>query len=295
MSYHEEYLKYLQDEKRCSSHTVKAYRNDLDQFVQFCNKRIGDFDFLSVDHFLIRSWVVEMMGNKISARSVNRKLSTLKSFYKYLMRMELLDGNPVDLVTKPKTKKRLPVFVEEEDLDRLLDNGYFSDDFEGRRDKVIVSFLYGTGVRLSELKNLRTADIDIERCMIKVLGKRNKERIVPFPRSMRSVLEDYLEIRDGLFGEQEFLLLTIKGVQVYDKLIYRVVKKNLSLVTTISKKSPHVLRHSFATHLLNNGADLNAIKELLGHANLQATEIYTHTSFEKLKSVYEQAHPRGSN
>ncbi|TKG96035.1 hypothetical protein EYV94_07045 [Puteibacter caeruleilacunae] len=295
MSYHEEYLKYLQDEKRCSSHTVKAYRNDLDQFVQFCNKRIGDFDFLNVDRFLIRSWVVEMMENKISARSVNRKISTLKSFYKYLMRMELLDKNPVDLVTKPKTKKRLPVFVEEEDLNRLLDNGYFSDDFEGRRDKVIVSFLYGTGVRLSELKNLRTADIDIERCMIKVLGKRNKERIVPFPRSMRSVLEDYLEIREGLFGGQDFLLLTIKGVQVYDKLIYRVVKKNLSLVTTISKKSPHVLRHSFATHLLNNGADLNAIKELLGHANLQATEIYTHTSFEKLKSVYEQAHPRGSN
>lgn len=289
-------MNYLRYERRCSSHTVKAYQNDLDQFVQFCHERVGDFNFLNVDYQLVRLWVVALMEGNIKPKSVNRKLSTLKSFYRYLMRQEILDVNPVDKVAKPRTEKKLPVFVGEEALDLLLDSDFFPDDFEGRRDKVILSLLYGTGIRLAELMNLRNVNLDTDRCMLKVLGKRNKERIIPFPRTMNPVLFDYIKARDEMFGDgQEYLLLTLKGVQVYEKLIYRVVGKYLSKVTTVVKKSPHVLRHSFATHLLNRGADLNAVKELLGHANLQATQIYTHTSFNKMLEVYKQAHPRGSN
>lgn len=292
MSFQDDFLKYLQFEKRYSNHTIVAYQNDLDQFIQYMNESVGAFQFNDVTRHEIRGWVVHLMSEGVSSRSVNRKLATLKSFYKYLMREGIAEANPAQMVTVPKVRKKLPVFVQEEQMNQLLDLGFFSDDFEGKRDKVIVSLLYGAGVRLAELKGLTLNNVDLNGYTIKVLGKRSKERIVPFPKEVSKIISEYLEIREGINGKSQFLLLTSKGEQVYDKLVYRVVNKYLAMVTTAAKKSPHVLRHSFATHLLNHGADLNAVKELLGHANLSATQVYTHTTFEKLKEIYKQAHPR---
>jgi len=288
----DDFLKYLLFEKRYSNHTVVAYQTDLDQFNQYMGELIGDFQFKDITRQQIRSWVVALMSEGVSPRSVNRKLATLKSFYKYLLREQIVESNPALLVTVPKVRKKLPTFVQEEQLNQLLDLGMFQSDFEGLRDKTIISILYGTGIRLSELKGLHLMNIDLQGYTIKVLGKRNKERIVPFPKEVSGIIQEYLEIRKEIGSNSGFLLLTSKGEQVYDKLIYRVVNKYLALVTTVAKKSPHVLRHSFATHLLNHGADLNAVKELLGHANLSATQVYTHTTFEKLKEIYKQAHPR---
>ncbi|MBN1926304.1 MAG: tyrosine-type recombinase/integrase [Prolixibacteraceae bacterium] len=292
MSLQEEFIKYLQFEKRYSAHTLVAYKTDLDQFVQYMNNSIGDFEFKEVTSKQVRSWVVLLMNAGINPKSVNRKLATLKSFYKFLMRRDLVESSPAQLVSSPKIPKRLPTFVQEENLNDLLDLGFFPDTFQGLRDKTIVSLLYGTGIRLAELKNLRLSNINFKEHTIRVLGKRNKERIIPYPLSIEKPVKDYLQLREEINGKTEFLLLTSNGNQVYDKLIYRVVKKHLELVTTVAKKSPHVLRHSFATHLLNHGADLNAVKELLGHSNLSATQIYTHTTFQKLKEIYKQAHPR---
>lgn len=293
MSYRESFLKYLKFEKRCSDHTVIAYRKDLDQFEEFVFKTVGDFDVLQVNTKMIRNWVVDMMDSGIKAKSVTRKITALKSFYKYLMREEVVSFSPVDGVITPKIPKRLPIFVDENSLHHLLDDGYFQRDFEGVRDKLMLSLFYGTGIRLSELINLTDRQIFLKEYLIKVLGKNNKERIVPYPRSLNPLFEEYFLIRNGEFGAScDYVFLSAKGEKVYEKLVYRVVKKYLSLVTTLEKKSPHVLRHSFATHLLNRGADLNAVKELLGHANLAATQVYTHTTTDKLQSIYKQAHPR---
>lgn len=288
----EKFFKYLQYEKRYSAHTLTAYKTDLGQFIQFMNEMIGDFTYKQVTRKHIRAWVVSLMDSGVSARSVNRKITTLKSFFKFLMREGDIEANPAQLVTILKTPKKLPTFVQEKNLDILLDTGMFPSDFEGKRDKLIVSLLYGTGVRLAELKNLIISNINQVEYTIKVLGKRNKERIVPYPKSINRTIDEYMVLRNEIGENCQFLFITSKGDQVYDKLIYRVVNKYLNMVTTISKKSPHVLRHSFATHMLNNGADLNAVKELLGHANLSATQVYTHTTFEKLKQIYKQAHPR---
>jgi len=287
------FLNYLKYEKRYSVHTITAYENDLDQFVLFGKKLVEDFCVEEVDYHLIRQWIISLMDGGTSARSVNRKISTLKSFFKFLMREEKIEKNPTDQIILPKMGKKLPVFVEEKEINRLLDGKFFTDDFEGRRDKAVVSLFYGTGIRLSELVGIRFADLDLPEKMVKVTGKRNKERLVPFPVEISAVLNDYIQLRNELFPDSgNFVFLTENGEPAYNKLIYRIVKKQLSLVTTIDKKSPHILRHSYATHLLNHGADLNAIKELLGHANLAATQVYTHTSFEELKKVYKQAHPR---
>jgi len=294
MNFQESFINYLMYEKRCSSHTIIAYKNDLDQFIHFCNELIGEFDHKKVDNKLIREWVVKLMGAKNSPRSVNRKVSTLKSYFKYLMKIGVLESNPVVQVPLPKIRKKLPNFVEEKSLHHLLDDGFFSNDFSGVRDKLIISLLYGTGIRLSELLTLTEDNIDLKQLQIKVLGKRNKERIIPFPRSLKPLIEEYRNNKKENFGMTKgILLVTEKGDPAYEKLIYRVVTRHLALVTSLEKKSPHVLRHSYATHLLNKGADLNAVKELLGHSNLSATEIYTHTTFEKLHSIYQQAHPRG--
>ncbi len=294
MGIQESFINYLKYEKRCSSHTVVAYQHDLDQFVQFCTDSVGEFDINKVDSKLVREWVVSLMENKLSPRSVHRKLSSVKMFFKHLMKMELIDANPVMSVPLPKVRKKLPGFVGEKNLHHLLDDGFFSKDFSGIRDKLIVEMLYGTGVRLSELLNLNENHIDLKSYQIKVTGKRNKERIIPFPRTLKPLIEEYRLLKKEQFGfEGGVLLLTDKGEPAYEKLIYRVVKTNLSKVTSLEKRSPHVLRHTYATHLLNKGADLNAVKELLGHSNLSATEIYTHTTFEKLHRIYEQAHPRG--
>jgi integrase/recombinase XerC len=293
MPYRESFLKYLKFERRCSKHTVVAYKKDLDQFGEFVFKTVGDFDVLKVDTKLIRTWVVELMEQGITPKTVNRKITSLKSFYKYLLRQELITVSPVASVITPKVPKRLPIFVDENSLHHLLDDGYFQNDYEGVRDKLILSLFYGTGIRLSELMNLADGQFFIKEYLIKVLGKNNKERIVPYPRSMNPLIEEYLLIRKATFGDGcSYFFLTAKGDQLYEKLIYRVVKKYLALVTTLEKKSPHVLRHSFATHLLDRGADLNAVKELLGHSNLAATQVYTHTTTRKLQSIYKQAHPR---
>jgi integrase/recombinase XerC len=292
MALQDDFIKFLQFEKRYSAHTLVAYSTDLVQFIHFMNNSNGDFEFKNVTSKHVRSWIISLMEEGVSARSINRKIATLKSFYKYLMTQEIVDSSPAQLVTTPKVGKKLPSFVQKENLDQLLDLDFFGHNFEGARDKLIVSLLYGTGVRLAELKNLQLKNVDLSGHTIKVLGKRNKERIIPYPKSIDQVLEEYFKLRNEITRKEEFLILTSDGEQVYDKLIYRVVKKHLAMVTTITKKSPHVLRHSFATHLLNNGADLNAVKELLGHSNLSATQVYTHTTFEKLKQIYKQAHPR---
>jgi integrase/recombinase XerC len=294
MNYQESFISYLKYEKRNSSHTVTAYKKDLDQFVQFCTERVGEFDVKRVDAKLVRSWIVSLMEQQYTPRSVNRKISTVKAYYRFLMKNEIVELNPAVNIPVPKIRKKLPNFVEENNLHHLLDDGFFTDDFTGIRDKLIITLLYGTGIRLAELMKLKERDFDTSGYLVKVFGKRQKERIIPYPRSINLLLQQYIEIRNREIGNSsEALLVTDKGKPVYEKLIYRVVNRYLELVTSLEKKSPHVLRHSYATHLLNRGADLNAVKELLGHSNLSATQVYTHTTFEKLHNIYKQAHPRG--
>jgi integrase/recombinase XerC len=294
MSYQESFINYLKYEKRFSSHTVVAYKNDLDQFVQYCTVVVGEFIVNGVDTKLVRSWIVHLMEQELSPRSVNRKVSTVKSFFKFLMKEQIVENNPAINLPLPKIRKKLPNFVEENNLHHLLDDGFFSDDFRGVRDKLIINLLYGTGIRLAELLQLKDSDINTKEYLIKVLGKRKKERVIPYPKSINNLLALYVGLRnEQVETSSPRLLVTEKGKPVYEKLIYRVVKDNLSKVTSLEKRSPHVLRHTYATHLLNKGADLNAVKELLGHSNLAATQVYTHTTFEKLQGIYKQAHPRG--
>jgi len=293
MSHQESFINYLKYEKRYSHLTAIAYKKDLDQFEEFFVKTIGDFNVEKINDQVVRQWIVELMDAGFSARTVNKKVSVLKSFNKYLLRFEIISQNNLRNVIVPKVRKRLPQFVGEENLNHLLDDGFFGDSFEELRDKLIVSFLYGTGIRLSELMTLKDNLVYQSEFLIKVLGKRNKERIIPYPRSLNLLIDKYRTERVLLFGNRnDFLFLTAKGEPIYEKLIYRVVNKYLTLVTTIDQKSPHVLRHTFATHMLNRGADLNAVKDMLGHANLSATQIYTHTSLRKIQNVYKQAHPR---
>lgn len=293
MSHQESFINYLKYEKRYSHLTAIAYKKDLDQFEEFFVKTIGDFNVEKIDDQVARKWVIDLMDSGYTARSVNKKISALKSFYKYLMRLELVAENRLNNVIVPKVRKKLPQFVEEKNLDHLLDDGLFGQDFEAIRDKLIVSLFYGSGIRLSELMHLQDSDLNQSESLVKVLGKRNKERIIPYPRSLNELINQYKLLRSELFGSKTAtLFVTSTGKPVYEKLIYRVVNKYLALVTTIDKKSPHVLRHTFATHMLNRGADLNAVKEMLGHSNLSATQIYTHTSLDKIQKVYRQAHPR---
>lgn len=284
------FIAYLRFEKRFSEHTVLAYATDINQFKAYLNSVYRINDISEVVHPVIRSWVVSLMEQKISPRSVNRKITTLKTFYKFLLRQGMVKENPMLKIQAPKTSKRLPVFVEKEKMDVLLDNIEFGDDFEGQRNKLIIELFYATGMRLSELINLKQSDVDIQACQVKVLGKRNKERIIPFNAELIAQIESYLTLKPD--SQNEFFFVSKNGDKLYAKRVYSIVKSYLSQVTTIDKKSPHVLRHTFATHMLNKGADLNAIKELLGHANLSATQIYTHNTVEKLKTVYKQTHPR---
>ena len=293
MQFREQFLNFLKYEKRYSDHTVTAYEKDLDQFICFGNEMVEDFSLIEVDHHLIRQWVISLMNEGMSVTSVKRKTSTLRSLYKFLVREGVVKKNPTILVMIPKSGKKLPQFVQEKEMDLLLDTSFFSNDFTGLRDKAVLSFFYGTGTRLSELKGVKLSDLNLREQQVKVLGKRNKERLIPFPSEISTDLNHYMTIRNELFGDSScYLFLTDKGEPAYDKLLYRIVRKYLGMVTNMEKRSPHVLRHSYATHLLNRGADLNAIKELLGHASLAATQVYTHTTFEKLKKIYNQSHPR---
>jgi integrase/recombinase XerC len=254
----------------------------------------GKFDVSGVSNDLVRGWVLHNMENGNAPKTVRRKIATLRSWFKFLMTADIVTEDPTRGLVLPKVRKKLPFFVEEKSLAHLLDYGLFPDDFKGVRDKLIITLLYGTGIRLSELLNLKDSDVNTNGCLIKVLGKRRKERIIPYPRSINTLLNRYFDIRNETIGlTPDRLLVTEKGKNIYEKLVYRVVTVNLEKVTSLEKKSPHILRHTYATHLLNRGADLNAVKELLGHSNLSATQIYTHITFEKLHNIYKQAHPRG--
>ncbi|MCE2786719.1 MAG: tyrosine-type recombinase/integrase [Bacteroidota bacterium] len=288
------FIQYLTFEKHFSIHTISAYRVDLTQFSKYIQLQYETNHPRFINHQMIRSWLVQLMHDKVTARSINRKLSSLKSFYRFLMKEKVVSSNPLSKVQPPKTSKRLPVFVEEQHMNRLLDyeDIAFGDDFAGKRNKLILILFYSTGIRLSELIGLKTADIDFARDTLKVLGKRNKERIMPITAELKEELILYLQSRTDQGIQHQQLFTTDTGQMMYPKLVYNIVKKYLSLVTSIEKRSPHVLRHTFATHLLNKGADLNAIKELLGHANLAATQVYTHNSIERLKNIYKNKHPR---
>lgn len=288
----ERFLAYIQFEKRYSTHTVVAYRTDLEQFYTFLQVTFGTSEITGVTHHIIRSWLVSLMEQKLSTRSVNRKLTTLKSYFRFLIREGVVTINPMRRVISPKTSRRLPVFVEKEQMDILLDSTLFEEGYAGMRNKLIMEMFYATGMRLSELVNLREADLDFHYHTIKVLGKRNKERLIPFSNRFAGLLKSYLEEKERVFGPNEALFLTNNGAKVYHKFIYMIVTRHLAGVTTLGKRSPHVLRHTFATQMLNNGAELNAVKELLGHANLSATQVYTHNTIEKLKTIYKQAHPK---
>jgi integrase/recombinase XerC len=284
------FIEYLQFEKRLSGHTLVAYSNDLSQFFKYLQSTYEIKNISEVNHTVVRSWIVSLMEQKITPRSVNRKITTLKTYYKYLLRQGVVTESPMIKILSPKTSKRLPVFVEKDKMDVLIDNIEFGDDFEGTRNKLIIELFYATGIRLSELINLKQTNVDINSSQLKVLGKRNKERIVPFGHELKRSIEHYFELK--IASDAEELFVTKSGKKLYEKFVYRLVNNYLSQVTTIDKKSPHVLRHTFATHMLNNGADLNSIKELLGHANLSATQIYTHNTVEKLKNIHKQAHPK---
>ncbi len=287
------FLKYLEFEKRSSKYTLVSYRCDLEQFISFSMERdIDSVALITRKH--IRNWIVSMVNYGLAPKSVNRKVTSLKSYFKFLMREGEVDVNPVDGVPTPKLPKKLPVFVRDSEMELLLDEIPFSEDYVGRRDKMILELFYGSGMRLSELVALQDRDFDLKQGLVKVTGKFNKVRLIPMYPSLVLLVKNYIDFRNIIFGKENIFafFLTEKGQGVYHKLIYRVVNKYLTLVTTLHKKSPHVLRHSFATSLLNAGADLNAIKELLGHSNLNATQVYTHNSFEKITDIYNQAHPR---
>ena len=289
------FLAYLQVEKRASEHTVVSYRNDLEQFWDYLQHAFPDLEWKEIDAAIIRTWMITLMEEQVTPRSINRKISALKSFYKYHIKMGVLGSNPMLQVHVPKVHQRLPQFVEEVDMQKLFAAELFEDNFEGWRDRTVIELFYATGMRLSELRNLTFADVDLFNNQVKVLGKRNKERILPFGHTFQNVFNKYLELYVEIFStpaQNNFIFVNVKKKQLAPKNIYTIVRKYLDMITTIEKRSPHIIRHTFATHLLNRGADLNTIKELLGHSSLAATQVYTHNSIEKLKTIYQQAHPR---
>lgn len=286
------FLKYLLQEKRYSSHTVNAYETDLLQFQDYLECIDDELTLEAATHKKLRGWVVSLIEADINPRSVNRKIASLRSFYKFLLKREVVNENPAVKLRPLKTAKALPEFVLKDEMDNLLDRVEFPNDFEGMRDKLIIELLYGTGMRLSELINLRTSDVDHYNESIKVLGKRNKERIIPLTTDNIRLIEAYEKVRGNVATGEDWLVMTDRGKKCYPMLVYRVVQKYLGYISKVYKKSPHVLRHTYATHLLNNGADLNAVKDLLGHSSLAATQVYTHNSLDKLKSVFDQAHPK---
>jgi len=288
-------LDYLSYEKKYSAHTSISYKADLEQFFAFLNPSQEEFPITEVNYQQIRKWVVSLMDSGISPKSVNRKLSSLKSFFKYLQRRETIAVNPMSRISGPKIPKRLPEFVDESSMSNLLDGAVFEDNFKGMTDRLMIDLFYQAGLRRSELANLQERDIDVSNGSIKVLGKRNKERMIPVSVMLMRNLEGYLQVKQDRKISNPMLLVNEKGNSLSEAYIYKTVKTYLGGVTTLSKKSPHVLRHTFATHLLDNGADINAVKDLLGHASLSATQIYTHNTIDKLKKSYKQAHPRGDS
>lgn len=290
----DKFIDYLQFEKRYSPNTITSYKNDLNQFKLFLKAIYDNLNWQEVNHTHIRSWMVDLVTKNQTAKSINRKVSSLRSFYNFLRKQGEVSKNPTLKIVTPKIPKRLPNFIQESQIEQLFDT-IDLQDFEDVRNRLMIELLYATGTRRQELLNLKDTDIDVSNRMIKVLGKGNKERYIPISSSLIKKIQSWQELRnnsDNIESVSGFLFVSKKGKKLYPKALYNVVTKYLSGVTTAEKKSPHVLRHSFATHLMNNGADLNAVKELLGHSSLAATQVYTHNSIEKLKDIYKNSHPR---
>ena len=295
----EGFLNYLTHERAYSPHTVTSYGNDLREFEAYLANTENVLKTHEADADLIRGWAMELMAAGRSATTVNRKLSSLRTYYKYLLKKGAIAVSPMQSVRGPKKKKPLPQFVRESDMERLLDDTLTDDSWQGRREHVIIQLFYETGIRLSELVGLNVGDVDLVRKTIKVTGKRNKQRIIPIGDSLVQNLKEYIGEKDVEFGlsstlSPQPLFITDKGARVYPAWVYRLVRKNLSQVVTLKKRSPHVLRHTFATAMLNGDAELEAVKELMGHESVSTTQIYTHTTFEELKKAYSKAHPRAS-
>jgi len=288
----------LKFEKRYSAHTVRAYRDDLDQFFSYIQLIFGETTLPGISTPFIRSWLASLKEQKITSKSINRKISSLKSFFKYQLRTGQLEKSPMAGIISPKSGRRLPVYVEEKDIQLLIGQIDFPDNWQGKTDSLLIKIFYNTGIRLTELVNLKNSQVDNSAATIRVIGKGNKERIIPLSDALTEEIRSYQKEKQNIIVPErqeiaETLLVNTKGKQLYVKYAYLAVRKWLSLVTTIDKKSPHVLRHSFATHLMNHGADLNSVKELLGHSSLAATQLYTHNSIEKLREVHKKTHPRG--
>ena len=288
------YRDYLRIEKAYSDHTIRAYNDDLRQFSTYLEDHYELVDLLNTRADHVRSWMVHLMNEGIQAKSIHRKLSSLSGFFKYSRKRAWMKHNPMSKIIQPRPAKRVPEFVSREDMLNLFSGHYFDSDFYGNRDQLTMALLYQTGIRRQELIQLKEEDVDLGQNQLKVLGKGKKERIVPFGADLAKLIEEYLRLKaaEGYGGTEE-LLVTDKGRCLYPKWVYNKTRFYLSLISAIDKRSPHVLRHSFATHLLNGGADINAVKELLGHSSLAATQVYTHSSIEELKSIYTKAHPMG--
>lgn len=288
------FLEYLSLEKKYSVHTIKAYRRDLISFQNFCIESYQQEKISDINYSQIRSWIVDLVERKVSNRSVNRKISSLKSFYKYLQKIKIIQNNPLSSHKALKTSKKIQVPFSIKEVNEVLSNIVTEDSFESTRNKLIVALFYSTGMRRTELIQLKMNSINFSEKQLKVIGKRNKERLLPLLPSVLKSMHNYIEQRDLIDTSEDYLFLTSKGNKLYETLVYRIINNYFSNVSSKLKKSPHILRHSFASHMLNEGADLNSVKELLGHSSLASTQVYTHNSLEQLKKVYKQAHPRST-
>lgn len=288
-----EFLQYIQYEKNFSSHTVLSYHNDLQQFCDFLQTDFDHFDPAKVEAQQIQQWILTLMSAKLSARSIARKISTLRSLWRFLRKNGHATNNPALKIILPKTNKPLPLFFKQTEMDNALDETFLPGDFTSLRDHLMIELFYITGIRLSELISIKNTDIDFEECRLSVTGKRNKQRIIPFSKEFSIKIEQYILIRNEQVAEiSPYLFVRENGKKLYPGMVYRIVHETMSQVSSLSRKSPHVLRHTFATTLLNEGADINAVRELLGHSSLAATQVYTHTSFDELHNIYKHAHPR---